>query len=776
MSTKALNTVDCDLALSHWGAYEVDRSGAAPTLRAWRGDPDPSPIGLGMLDAYASPLRIQRPAVRAGWLEGRRRTGRGCEPFVEVSWDEALDLVAGELRQVIDRHGNEAVFAGSYGWSSAGRFHHAQGQVHRFLNMLGGYVRHNDSYSLGAGRVVMPHIVADMDSLVSMHHSWEVLARHTRLFVSFGGVPHGNSQVNPGGAMAHRARPGLRSLAAAGCRIVNISPVRADLQVEGVEAEWIPIRPNTDAAALLAIAHEIISCGNVDQAFVESHCVGFGRWRDYVMGVTDAQPKSPAWAEKITGVPARVLSDLARDLARTRSFVNPNWSLQRADHGEQPFWAGVGVAALLGQIGLPGGGFGVGYGPTNIAGGRHKRVPGPTFSQRRNAVEAFIPCARISDMLLAPGATFSYNGREHRYPDIELVYWVGGNPFHHHQDLHRLARAWAKPRAVIVHEQVWNTCARMADIVLPVTASVERDDIGSAAREPLLVAMRKVMPAPGEARDDYEIFSALSRRLGVERELTEGRSVADWLRHMYAEWAVKMGKLGYVAPAFDAFWRSGALEMPLPDEPVVMLEAFRRDPMAHPLKTPSGKIELFSERIASFGYEDCPGFAAWMEPSEWLGSPKAAAFPLHLLSNQPSTKLHSQLDFSSLSLSRKVAGREAILLSPDDARARGIVDGDLVRVFNARGACLAGAVVSPDVMPGVVRIATGAWWDPLEPGNPDSLDAHGNANTLTRDAGASRLSQGCAAQTCLVDVEKFKGEPPPMRAHTLPTIVPRAGQ
>lgn len=768
---QTLRTMQCDLALSHWGAYEIERSGPNASLRGWKGDPDPSPIGLGMLEAYASPLRIQRPAVRVGWLEGRRREGRGREPFVEVSWETALDLVADELRNVIARNGNEAIFGGSYGWSSAGRFHHAQSQVHRFLNMIGGYVRHSDSYSLGAGRVVMPHIVADMDSLMNVHHSWEVLAEHTRLFVSFGGLPFKNSQVSPGGAMAHRARPGARRMAEAGCRFVNISPVRTDMEIDGHPVEWIPIRPNTDTAALLAIAHELIIAGRVDGAFLGSHCVGYEHWRDYVLGRMDGQPKTPRWAEAITGVSHGVLSLLAHDLAATRSLINLNWSLQRADHGEQPFWAGVAVAALLGQIGLPGGGFGVGYGPSNITGGRYQRVQAPTLSQGRNAVSAFIPCARIADMLLEPGKPFNYNGREYRYPDIEFVYWAGGNPFHHHQDLHRLVRAWAKPRAVVVHEQVWNATARMADIVLPVTATIERDDIGSAALEPLLVAMRKLAEPPGEARDDYEIFSALSRRLGVEQAFTEGRTATEWLRHLYEQWSGKMGEGGYLVPDFGVFWESGALEMPLPDRPVVMLEAFRRDVEANPLKTPSGKIELFSERVASFGYADCPGYAAWFEPAEWLGSADAGKYPLHLLSDQPGTKLHSQLDFSELSLSRKVAGREAVLIASADASLRGIADGDVVRVFNARGSCLAGARLSPGVMPGVARISTGAWWDPLVPGDPTALDLHGNANTLTRDAGASQLSQGCAAQTCLVQIEKFVGEAPPTRAHSRPVLL-----
>ena len=763
-----------ELTSAHWGVYEVQRSnGQASGLRALAEDPDPSPIGLAMWDAYRSPLRVQRPAVRRSWLRegpGARPELRGREPFVEVEWEQALELVANELQRVRAQHGNQAIFGGSYGWSSAGRFHHAQSQVHRLLNMFGGYVRSVDSYSLGAARVLMPHIVAPMEELMAGHHSWQVLEENTRLLVAFGGIPAKNAQVTAGGSPEHRVRPGLARLAAAGCRIVNFSPVRDNLDAPEGSVEWVPIRPNTDTAALLALSCELVRAGRHDQAFLERCCVGFAPWADYLLGRQDGIVKDADWAAPITGVPAERLRRLAIDLASTRSLVNAAWSLQRAQHGEQPFWAAVGLAAVLGQIGLPGGGFGVGYGPANLMGSPHTKFSGPTLPQGRNAVSAFIPVARIADMLLHPGQPFDYNGQRQPYPDIELIYWAGGNPFHHHQDLNRLARAWRKPATIVVHEQVWNAHAKMADIVLPATSTLERDDIGSATREPLLVAMKAVLPPPGQARDDYAIFTALAQRLGIEERFTEGRSAADWLRHLYGESAERAPLAGITLPPFDAFWRQGEFRIPDATRALVMLEDFRADPQAHPLKTPSGLIELHSQRIAGFGYADCPGHPTWLAPSEWLGAATAQTWPLHMISDQPHTKLHSQLDFSAYSLGNKIAQREPITIHPEDARQRGIAAGDIVRVFNARGACLAAARLSDAAMPGVVRLATGAWWDPVAPGEPGTLDKHGNPNVLTQDIGASSLSQGCAAQSCLVQIERFKGTAPPVTAFDLPTF------
>ncbi|NMG36640.1 molybdopterin-dependent oxidoreductase [Azoarcus sp. TTM-91] len=773
---------------SHWGLYAASADGSR--LQPHAGDPDPSLIGQDMLVAYRSPLRIQRPAARAGWLARMRGEGgsggddrerRGSEAFVELEWEEALDLAARELQRVRKHHGNAAIFGGSYGWASAGRFHHAQSQVHRFLNSIGGYVRHVDSYSLGAGRALLPHLVMPMDELMAQHHDWNVLAAHTRLFVAFGGVPAKNAQVGASGAFEHRCRPGLAALAAKGCRFVNFSPVADNLDAPAESVEWLPIRPNTDTAVMLALAHALIAAGRHDAAFLASHCVGFERWRAYLFGADDGIVKDADWAAAISGVPAGRLRQLAEDMAAQRTLINCAWALQRAEHGEQPFWASIALAAVLGQIGLPGGGFALAYGPLNLMGSPHARVPGPTLAQGRNRVDAYIPVARLTDMLEKPGQPFDYNGRRLVYPDIRLVYWAGGNPFHHHQDLNRLVRAWKRPQTIIVHEQFWNAHARMADLVLPATAAPERDDIGFSTRERHVVAMSRLADPPGEARDDYAIFAALARRLGTDAVFTEGRDAADWLRHLYTEAAAKAEARGSHWPDYDTFRAAGLLDLAElePQAPVVMLAAFRADPAAHPLPTPSGRIEIHSATIAGFGYADCPGHPVWREPQEWLGAPAAATakFPLHLISDQPVGRLHSQLDHGPASQAHKLHGREPAHLNPADAAARGIGDGDLLRIHNRRGACLASARLDPAVMPGVLRLSTGAWYDPLRLGDGDAanLEKHGNPNVLTRDLGSSRLGQGCAAHSCLVEVERYLGEAPPLSAYTLPRLIPVAG-
>ena len=755
---------------THWGIHEVEaRADGPPRLHPFGRDPDPNPIGLDALDPSVARLRVMRPAVRQGWLEGgpgNRNAGRGEEPFVEVDWPTATALVAGEIGRVRTAHGNGAIFGGSYGWSSAGRFHHAQSQVHRFLNAAGGYVRSVDSYSLGAGRALMPHIVAPMDELNATHTSWEMLEGHTELFIAFGGIPLKNTRVSSGGAGDHRVRDGLRRLAAGGTRFVNVGPVCDNLETGG-PVEWIPIRPNTDVAMMLALAFVLLRDNRFDRGFVDRHCTGFDRLVPYLTGVADGVPKDPAWASAITGVPADRIAFLAREMLGARTMLNCANALQRAAHGEQPFWMTVTLAAMLGQIGLSGGGFGVGYGSMNTQGTAHAQFGGPTLPQGRNAVADFIPVARIADMLLHPGTTFTYNGEVRTYPDIRLVYWAGGNPFHHHQDLNRLRRAWQRPDTIVAHEQFWTPAARHADIVLPATTSLERNDIGFATREGHMIAMRKAVDPPGEARDDYAILAGIADALGLKEAFTEGLDEQGWLRRLYRESAARGEKAGIVLPVFDTFWERGILDFSAHRRPTVMLADFRRDPEQHRLATPSGRIEIYSERIAGFGLSDCPGYPVWREPFEWLGGEGARRYPLHLLSDQPVRRLHSQLDHSPYSRAGKVAGREPVYLNPEDAAARGIAAGSVVELFNDRGRCLAGAILSDAIMPGVARLATGAWFDPWQDG-----DRHGNPNILTLDRGASSFSQGCAAQTCLVQARLYRGEPQPVRAFELPSFVP----
>jgi len=753
-------------SLAHWGAYTaLVENGRVIGCEPFARDPAPSSMLEAIPAMVHSPLRIARPAIREGWQKGEPRTG--SDRFREVSWDEALSVVAEEISRVRKAFGHTAILGGSYGWSSAGRVHHARTLVRRFLFLGGGCVDQVANYSFGAAQYILPRVIGTFQPVVGDVTDWPSIIKHTRLMIAFGGLALKNAQVTSGGAGIHSLAAWLRRAKEAGVEFVSISPIKSDAP-DFIEAQWIPIRPNTDTALMLAMAHTLLSEARYDAQFVSRYCAGFETFRRYLLGLDDQVEKTGEWAAAITGVPAAVIRDLARRAAASATMITCAWSLQRAHHGEQPYWAAIVLAAMLGGIGLPGRGFAFGHGSTNGIGVPRVDVAGPEVPLPLNPARSMIPVARIADMLLSPGESYAFNGRRYIYPDVRLVYWAGGNPFHHHQDLNRLRRAWQKPQTVIVHDSWWTPTARHADIVLPATTTLERNDVGGSSRDPFILAMHRAIEPVGDAKNDFDIFRALARRLGYESKFTENRNEMGWCQWIYDQVRASATAKGISLPGFQQFWAEGFVELPPPERDYILFENFRRDPERHPLKTPSGRVEIVSDAVAALDDPECPPHPAWLPPAEWLGSTAAAQFPLHLVTHQPASRLHSQADPGPVSRAQKVAGREPIRISPEDAAARNIDTGDLVRVFNSRGACLAGAIIDPGVMAGVAVMATGAWLDvPVESGEPER---HGNPNVLTLDVGTSPLSQGTSALTALVEIERWNAPAPAVRAFAPPLL------
>jgi len=761
------------LTSSHWGTYRAKvKDGKVQELTGWEYDKDPSPIGPGILDVQDGPTRIDAPMIRKSWLEngpGSNNKKRGTDPFVEVSWNKAEELVANELNRVKIEYGNSSIFGGSYGWASAGRFHHAQSQLHRFLNCIGGYTRSKFTYSFAAAEAMVPHILGSYRAFLDTCTSWELIKKNTEIFVCFGGIPIKNGQISQGGTGHHYQRENLLDAAKTGIEFINISPLKSDL-IDEVNGEWITARPNTDTALMLGLAHTIHKEGLSNKDFLGKYTQGFDKFIPYLLGVNDGIPKSAEWASKICNVTSSKIIELARKITSKRCMISVSWSLTRQDHGEQTFWMAIMLASMIGQIGLPGGGFGFGYSATNHIGGQFKILPGAAFPQTKNEIDDFIPVARISDLLLNPGKNFDFDGKTYTYPNTKIVYWAGGNPFHHHQDINRLIKAWEKPDTIISNEWCWNTLAKRSDIVLPCTIPLERRDIMMTPRDPYVVSMSKLIEPYGKSKNDFEIFKGIARKMGVEKKFTEGRSQEEWQKWIYKQTFEKASAANIKIPSYEKFRKDKWFKIQDPDKPTLMLKDFRDDPIKNALQTPSGKIEIFSQTVADFGYDDCPGHPVWIEPCEWLGKVDKK-YPLHLISNQPKNKLHSQMDHGKYSKSFKIEDREPVEINPFDAEDRDLKNGDIVKLFNDRGSCLAGVVIEEKVMRGVVKISTGAWYDPENPDKTGSMCKHGNPNVLTRDKGTSKLGQGPIAHSCLIEMKKYKNKLPKVTAHEPPIII-----
>ncbi len=576
---------------SHWGAYTLlVEGGRIVGVEPFALDPAPSPIIRSVEEWTRPERRVLRPMVREGWLAARGagdRRGRGGERLVPVSWDEATELVAGEVRRVTETHGPASIFAGSYGWASCGRLHHPATLLKRMLNLVGGYTGHVDTYSIAAGPVILRHVLGDERACWGQASTLDTIAAHGETLVVFGAMTPRTAQTESGGIGAHRLEEDLRGIVARGVKVVLVSPLADDLP-EWVGAEWWPVRPNTDAALMLGLAGEIVAAGRHDEDFLARCTSGSEAFLAYLRGETDGTPRTAGWAAAITGIPAEAIAGLARRLVETRSMLTVSWSLQRAHHGEQPFWAALGLAAVAGQIGLPGGGVGYGYGSLGGMGAPFVTSASPGMSQGRQAIDSFIPVARIADMLLSPGGGYSYEGEARTYPDIRLLWWAGGNPFHHHQDLNRLAEAWTRPETVIVQDPMLTATARRADILLPASTSVERNDLAGNKRSDFILAMAKAVEPLGEARSDFEILRGVAARLGVGAAFDEGLDEMGWIRRLYeGSRADAARRRGFAMPDFETFWAQGHARCPVQGDHTY-LDGFRADPEAAPLATESG--------------------------------------------------------------------------------------------------------------------------------------------------------------------------------------------
>lgn len=761
---------------AHWGAFEaIVENGRMIATQPVKDDPYPNElIEMAPYQVHAD-NRVKYPMVRKSWLEGgpgSRTELRGRDEWIRVSWDKATELVAGEISRIQRDHGPQAIHAGSYGWKSVGMFHNCRTLLQRMMNLSGGFLGYAGDYSTGAAQVIMSHVVGSME-VYEQQTAWPNVIENSQLVVLWGCNPM-ITLKNSWNMPDHYGQTGFAALKEKGTRVISIDPLHND-SAQFLNAEWIAPRPYTDSALLLGVAHTLLTEKLHNPDFLNTYTVGFDKFAAYLLGKEDNQPKTAEWAADISGVSADEIRTLARDMAKQRTMIMSGWGIQRQHHGEQQHWLLVTVTAMLGQIGQPGGGFGFSY---HYSSGGSPTAKGGILSgiSAGNAPKNSptpIPVARIADCLANPGKTIDFNGSKITYPDVKMVYVAGGNPFHHHQDTNNLVKAWQRPETIVVNEPYWTATAKHADIVLPATTSYEHNDLemGGDYSQLYVFPMHQCVQPQHESRNDFDIFAAISEKLGVAEAFTEGKDETQWLKSMYDDMQIQARAARVALPLFDMFWNSNNyVRFPVPQANTqwVRFADFRENPLLNPLGTPSGKIEIHSDAIAKMNYADCQGIPTWMPPHEWYRGPEAAQYPLSLNTAHPINRLHSQLDNTPLRKKYAVADREAIAINTEDAQKRGITDGDLVRAFNSRGQILVGAIVTNDVRPGVVRVSEGAWFDPADPSKPGSICKNGNINCLTFDIGSSSLAQGNCGHMAQLEIEKYQGPVLKNTAHQVP--------
>ncbi|MBI2873830.1 MAG: molybdopterin-dependent oxidoreductase [Firmicutes bacterium] len=660
--------------------------------------------GLSYLKRLYHPERLLRPLVRSG--------PRGAGEFRAAGWEEALSLVAGGLAAVKDRHGPAAILNLCRTGSLGALLHDTRRLGSRFLNLFGGCTEPRGSYSYSA---------AEQASLVTYGVSRTASDRsdleHSRLIVLWGWNP---LEILSGSTTKHYLKRARRR----GVPIVCIDPRRN--ASAAFASRWIPIRPGTDVALASAVGHELIRHGWIDSDFIDRHTVGFEEYRDYVLGAEDGIPRDPDWAALVTGIPAAAIRELAREIGTIRpAAIVSGWGPQRGGQGEQFTRAVAVLTALTGNVGRRGGaaaGTNLGFGPSSDAG-----LPIPP-----NPCGSWVRTTAWADAVL--------RGEKGGYPsDLKAAFIVGGNPLNQQGDVRKAVQAFQSLDLVVVLEQFMTPTARYADVILPACTWMEREDIliplGGNGNY-VLRQGRAVEPLPGSL-PDLEILSRLAGLLGFGADFnpygSEPRCGEEaWLREIG-------GRLGLEGADYVDFRREGIRFFP--EQPELAFEeqiAGRK-----PFPTPSGRIEIRSEKLARLDNPLVPAIPRYLPFPEGPEDPLRARYPLQLLSPHPRWRINSTLD-------NILKGDRRVWLNPADAAGRGIADGDAVRVHNHRGMVRTRARVTRDVVPGAVCLDAGAWFDLDDAAGEDS---GGNPNLLTSDRGTPHF-QSPTLQSALVEVEK----------------------
>ncbi|SMB84052.1 Tat-targeted selenate reductase subunit YnfE [Pasteurella testudinis DSM 23072] len=708
--------------------------------------------GRSMRRRMNHPDRLNYPMKRIG--------KRGEGKFERISWDEALNTIADNLKRIVKDYGNEAVYINIASGVVGGNITRAYYSImNRFMNSYGGHLDFYGSYSDAQISRAMPYTYGS-----NLGNSSSDIA-NTKLVVQFGNNP-AETKMSGGGITYHLTQAREQSKA----KMIVIDPRYTDT-AGGREDEWIPIRPGTDAALIAALAYVLITENLVDQPFLDKYCVGYdektlppsapknSHYKAYILGDgDDGIAKTPKWAEQITGIPEAKIIQLAREIGSTKPcFITQGLALQRKSNGELASRAVAMLPILTGNVGIHGGNSGARestYTPTLTR-----------FPILKNPVKAKISCFTWTDAI-ERGAEMTalkdgVQGKEKLDVPIKFLWNYAGNTIiNQHSDInrtHELLQDESKCEMIVVIENFMTSSAKYADILLPDLMTTEQEDIvpnNDACNMGYLIFGQPATSAKFERRSIYDMLSDLAKRLGQDtyQAFTEGRTQSEWLQFLYADMRAKDPNL----PSYEEFKQMGIFKQQDPRGHFVAYKDFREDPENNPLKTPSGKIEIYSERLAEIAntwkldeqsvIHPLPiyhsGFNGWDDP-------KRNTYPFQLIGFHHKARTHST--YGNIDVLQAMT-RQDVWINSVDAQRLGINNGDMVRVFNEIGETRLAAKVTPRIMPGIVAMGEGAWHTANVWG--DKIDHNGSINVLTTQR-PSPLAKGNPQHSNLVQVEKL---------------------
>ncbi|AEF84016.1 anaerobic dimethylsulfoxide reductase, A subunit [Treponema primitia ZAS-2] len=695
-----------------------------------------------------------RPCVRIRGYQGTflhrerlryplRRVGkRGEGKFRRISWQEAVEEISREWVRIRDTYGAASRYVNySVGVASVMR---PDKLAMRLLNADGGFLSYYNSYSSACTRWITPYIYGDNLSGNSLD---DVL--NAKLIILWGHNPVETIFGN------HRNYY-LAQAKAQGIKIIVIDPRFSDSAAHYAD-QWIGIRPSTDSALADGMAFEIWSLGLQDQAFMDQRCLGFDEahmpddvpknecYRAYLFGEKDGIPKTPEWAESITAVPADTIRTLAQEyVAAKPACLLPGFGIQRTGNGEQTVRSLALLACLTGNVGISGGGA---AGTGDIAKHQNPALPLLDFPYQGK-----IPCflwTQAVERGPSMGAEDGVLGVDRLHTNIKMILNLAGNTLvNQHSDINatkKILEDETKCEFILCSDLFMTSSAMFADILLPGASVFETDNITApwGGFGDYLLRNNQVIDPLFEGRFEYEWLREVAEKIGCREAFDGGyRSMGEWLQGLYEDTRKTEPEL----PNFETFKKTGIYRYK--NNPVYIAYAKQRaDPATALFETPSGRIEIFSPRLYGLHKKDVPGIPAYVPCPEGPGDPLREQYPLQLIGWHTKRRTHTIHDNNE-----GMEGMEPqrLWIHPQDADVRGLSEGDLADIFNARGKICIPVHVTDRIMAGVIALSQGAWYQP----DSEGVDRRGSINVLTSADHPTPLAKGNPQHTNLVEVVK----------------------
>ncbi|MFC1574100.1 molybdopterin-dependent oxidoreductase [Candidatus Latescibacterota bacterium] len=655
------------------------------------------PVGFQAHRETYAPDRLKTPLIRTG--------ARGSGEFRSISWDDALDRVADRLAELKSKYGAESILHLGGSGSCHGALHNTLTCAKRFLRLFGRISeRFGGSYSVGATAFALPFLIGDS----YFGHDPGTL-QFSNLIILWGANTTDTRFGNETERWIHERKK-------QGIPVIVIEP-RRSRTVERLGTQWIPVLPGTDTALMSAVVYVLIEENLVDEQFIDTYSIGFEELKRSITGAADGIPKTPDWAEEICGTPSSVIYDFARLYGRTKpAALMPGLSIQRTIGGEEAARMAVVLQTVTANIGVMGGSTG-GYAWNNLRKPECGSLPVP-----EDADYVKVPGYRWPDAVL--------EGTKGGYPsDIKALYNVGGNFLSQGSDIRKNIKAFEKVDFSVCHELFLTPTARYCDIILPVTTALEREDILFPDNNYILYSHQAAKPVH-DVKNDYDIFCELADKLGYPSKFSENRTKEEWLAHFLAQSEIE---------DIDGFKRTGIYKGK--EHLRVGMSEFIADPTNNPLSTPSGLIEIASERYAETGFPAIPHCRIL---------PTEDDYPLRLITPHARYRINSSC--SSIPWFRE-REKQVLWINPRDAEKRGISDGQTVSVYNKKGTIRIAAWVTENIIPGVVCLLQGVWPE----FDSENVETAGSVNILTSTT-PTMPSQSSRTHSILVEVSVFGNE------------------